>query len=277
MTNNFRNVSPANLRAYADHLDALQAMEVALFGATIATVPTSAAPAPQQTVRAAGARKSIVHPNAQDLKALDCILAFTDEMFTQDMLVTALNEAGIEIDKKALKPTLDFLKVNYITTHGRGRGAKYSCNVENNNLQVVDTSNLGPAFRQSGGPTVIEIVRAVFNVLEPEQKVSPSQIMKIAMQAFPEKGLQNSSFGQVFTNMATKGEVSVEGKGRSRQYWRIDDKLPGAAEIADDFTIEDIFNDASDTTNAQSDNTTEATETTETSEGSEQTDTATAV
>jgi len=243
---NLKNLTPSDLRAYADLLENTQRMEKELFGGV------EVAPAISKTKRArvsraptaSGARKSIVHPNANDIAVLNAMLTLEGQPLTDsdgNAVTPTVNVfkaddvvAACGLSKDIVKPAIGFLKQSdKILTHGRGRGTEYSLNVSSNDLQEIDSSSLGDAYRQSGGPKVIECVRAVFNSLEPEQKVTPGNIIEMAQQFFPEKNLKKSSFGQVFTNMERNGETKSEGKAKSRLYWRGDDKLPGAAEIPD--------------------------------------------
>jgi hypothetical protein len=245
---NLKNLTPSALRAYADQLEATQRMEADLFGGeTIAPVVSKTKRARvSRAPSASGARKSIVHPNANDVLVLNAMLRIDGHALldgdknpvTPAVTVFKADEVVAEsgLAKDIVKPAINFLKqAGKITTHGRGRGTQYSLNVTSNDLQEVDPSTLGDSYRKSGGPKVIECVRAVFNTLEPEQKVTPGTIIEMAQQLFPEKNLKKSSFGQVFTNMERNGETKSEGKAKSRFYWRGSDKLPGAAEIPEGF------------------------------------------
>lgn len=194
----------------------------------------------------AGARKSIFHPNETDIKVFDAILSFD---FTADsegntprlQMDWIASESGIE--KSDVQKSIKWLQgSDYITTHSRGRGTHYTPKVTENNLEVVDPSTVGTNFRTTGGPTVKEIVKAIFNGLEPLERVSPKQITKMANAFFPEKNLVRESFGQVFTKMAESGDLFCEGEARSRKYWRGMNKIEGAAEISENISFESVYN-----------------------------------
>jgi hypothetical protein len=255
---NLKNLTPEALRTYADQLEATQRMEAELFGGGT-EVPAFSKPKRARASRtsfASGARKSIVHPNADDIAVLDAMLKIegTDLKETEDGPVVAQVFSADQVvaesnlPKDRVKRAINFLKgSNYVKTYSRGRGTRYEVTVTSNDLQAVNPATLGDSYRKAGGPKVVECVRAVFNTLEPEQKVTPGSIIQMAQQLFPEKNLKKSSFGQVFTNMERNGEVKSEGKAKSRFYWRGSDKLPGAANIPDGFSgfnSDSVSNDA---------------------------------
>lgn len=212
----------------------------------------------------AGARKSIFHPNDTDVKVFDAILTFEnpseDNKLQMDWISKTTN-----IDKSDVQKSIKYLRsTNYITVHGKGRGTHYTPNVTTNDLQAVDPTTLGDNFRTAGGPTVREIVRTIFNSLEPLQQIAPAQVTEIAQSMFPNSKLTRQSFGQVFTKMASQDppELFFEGDGRSRRYWRGTDKLEGAAEVPENFDFSQFFNTETTTT-------TETEETTTTSDDNE--------
>lgn len=193
-----------------------------------------------------GARKSIFHPNETDVAVLDAMLSYTTSeeapKLQMDWIAT---KAGI--DKTDVQKSIKWLnQAGHIETQGRGRGTHYEVKVETNDLQPVDPSALGDNYRRAGGPTVREICRTVFNGLEPAQRVAPAKVTEIAQALFPESNLTRQSFGQVFTKMASAGELMFDGDGRSRKYWRDMDELEGAAEAPTSFDFQQFFPEETD-------------------------------
>lgn len=189
----------------------------------------------------AGARKSIFHPNATDIAVLDTMLSFSASEETPQLQMDWISkQSGIE--KAEVQRGIKWLKsANLIDTIGRGRGTHYTVLTDSNNLSVVDESSLGDNYRKPGAFTVKQYVRAIFNGLEPAQKVSPAKILGIAQQLFPESNLTRQSFGQVFTKMSQAGELQFEGEGRSRQYWRGMELLEDVADVPEDFDFGQFF------------------------------------
>lgn len=192
-------------------------------------------------VSPAGARKSIFHPNQFDVKVLDAMISFTA---TEEMPKLQMDwiSKETEFEKTDVQRAIKWLNsANLIETIGRGRGTHYKALVTSNDLTVVDESELEGNYRRSGGPTVKQIVRAIFNGLEPATRLSPAKVNEIAQELYPESRLTRQSFGQVFTKMAEAGELFFEGDGRSRQYWRGMDLLEGAAEAPEGFDFDRFF------------------------------------
>lgn len=221
------------LRSAADQIDAAVSTVEGLGNLTGISSPTKPnRGSAKRSPSPAGARKSIHHPNENDVKVLDAMLSLkTDTIKAADVL-EALNEGSNSFEKPDMQKSIKWLNSsNAITTHGRGRGTSYSLNVSENSLTVVDPASLGGSFRNPDGPEVVEIVRAMFNCLEPMAKVSPSEIVEAAQECFPDQNLERSSFGTIFSQMAKVDELFHEGEGRGRRYWRGPNKLPNAAEI----------------------------------------------
>lgn len=194
----------------------------------------------------AGARKSIYHPNTTDLRVLDAMLSFVASEETPKLQMDWI-AAQTGFDKVDVQKSIKWLgAAGHIETKNRGRGTHYLVKVASNDLQVVDPTSLGSDFRRAGGPTVKSIVRAVFNGLEPLQRVSPAKVTEIAQTLYPDSNLTRQSFGQVFTKMAANGELQFEGEGRSRQYWRDMTKLDGAAETPAGFDFAQFFSATTD-------------------------------
>jgi hypothetical protein len=237
-----------NLRNAADQIDAavetiegLGDIPIPVGGKKPATTHAKRKPSP------AGARRSIHHPNETDVLVLDAFLAVkndgTEEIKAADVL-TKLQEKDSSFEKAELQKSIKwFNSANIITTNGRGRGTFYTLNVSTNDLQVVDPSTLAN-YRNPDGPTVVQIVRAIFNSLEPMQRMSPAEVVEAARECFPDQNLERSSFGTVFSQMAKNDELFHAGEGRGRQYWRGPNKLDDAAEFPDDPpTIENKSNE----------------------------------
>lgn len=182
------------------------------------------------------ARKSVVHPNQTDVDVFGVMVALSSsneegKIQQEDMVNQYKETFGQEVSKSFFSKSLGYFKQeNLITVHGKGRGTYYTVNRDTNDLVAVDTSALGENFRTSGGPTVREMVRAAFNALGSAEKVAPRHIKEFVRQMFPSQNLSETSFGQVFTKMAKENEVSCEGEGKNRQYWRELDMIDGAAE-----------------------------------------------
>lgn len=190
-----------------------------------------------RTPAPAGARKSIFHPDETDIKVLDAMIGFDGDKLQLGYIV---EQTGI--DKPLVQKSIKWLaQSGKIITVGKGRGTSYKVNVEENDLVPVDPTQFGDQFRPQGGPTVREIVRAVFNRVEPMTRLAPSKVIEIAMSAFPEKKLNHNSFGQVFSKMATAGEIQPEGEGRNRKYWRGLNMIEGAATISSDVDFSRFF------------------------------------
>lgn len=205
-------------------------------------------------IKPAGARKSIFHPNNTDILVLSAMLNFVVSEETPKLQMDWIAE-NTKIEKSEVQRSIKWLNsAEKIETIGRGRGTHYKVLVETNDLTVATEEDGN--YRKAGGPTVKQIVRAVFNGLEPCQRVSPAKINEISQSLFPESNLTRQSFGQVFTKMASAGELQFEGDGRSRKYWRGVEKLDGAAEVFDfDF---DRFFDSEDTTTSTDEQETES-------------------
>ncbi len=209
-----------------------------------------------------GARKSIFHPNETDIAVLDAMLSFEVSEETPKLQMDWIaDKTGIE--KADVQKAIKWLNsADYIETQSRGRGTHYTVKVEENNLEKVDPTTLGDSYRKPGGPTIREICRTVFNGLEPAQRVSPAQVTEIAQALYPEQNLARTSFGQVFTKMASSGEIFFEGEGRSRKYWRDMDKIEGGADAPEDFDFASFFpeeanEETSENTDSVEDNVTE--------------------
>jgi len=194
-----------------------------------------------------GARKSIFHPNETDVAVLDAMLSYSPSEETPKLQMDWISKTS-GIEKADVQKSIKWLNsAGHIETQGRGRGTHYEVKVDSNDLQAVDPTTLGDNFRRSGGPTVREICRTVFNGIEPAQRVAPAKVTEIAQALFPESNLTRQSFGQVFTKMAAAGELMFDGDGRSRKYWRGMDQIEGAAEIPEGFDFEQFFtSDTSD-------------------------------
>ena len=192
----------------------------------------------------AGARKSIYHPNEIDIAVLDAMLKYepTEEAPKLQMDWIA-GQTGI--DKADVQRSIKYLNItNQIETQGRGRGTHYEVKVDVNDLHPVDPTSLGDNYRKAGGPTVRQICKAVFNGLEPAQRVAPAKVTEIAQNLYPDSNLTRQSFGQVFTKMASAGELLFEGDGRSRKYWRGMDVLEGGSEVPEGFDFTQFFAEA---------------------------------
>lgn len=217
----------------------------------------AAKPRARKSASPAGARKSIFHPNATDVSVLDTMLTFTESEETPKLQMDWISkQSGIE--KSEVQKAIKWLNsANKIETVGRGRGTNYKVLVTSNDLQVVDPATVGGSYRRSGGPTVKQIVRAVFNGLEPGQRVAPAKVHEIVLKLFPECGLTRQSYGQVFTKMALEGELQIEGDGRSRRYSRGFDKLDDAADVPTGFDFDQFFDEevTTDDTTSTDDNT----------------------
>lgn len=217
-------------------------------------------------IKPAGARKSIYHPNTTDVKVMDAILSFTPDESNEEDQFKSLDMSWISeatgIEKANVQKSIKWLNViNYIKTLGRGRGTHYQPVVENNDLVALDPNNLGPEYRPAGGPTVKQIVRTIFNSVEPNQRLAPADVTEISQGMFPEQKLTRQSFGQVFTKMAAAGELFPFGKGRSCEYFRGTEKLEGAAEPTHNYDFEAFFSRKNE---ENADNTVETTGNTET-------------
>jgi len=172
------------------------------------------------------ARKSIVHPNRDDLKVLDVILGLGK---TENVLKSEVVEkSGLE--KSVVNRSMGWLlSQSVLESSGKGRGTSYKVLVTENKFELADPAS--EQYRKVGGPTVNAMVRAVFNELSEGEKVSPADVMAKAQKMFPDSGLTRSSFGQVFSKAAKNGELFFENEGRARVYWRGSDKLAGAAQV----------------------------------------------
>lgn len=189
----------------------------------------------------AGARKSIYHPNETDIAVLDAMLKFEVSEETPKLQMDWI-AAQTGIEKVDVQRSIKYLNTaQQIETQGRGRGTHYEVKVTTNDLQPVDPTTLGDNYRKAGGPTVRQICRAVFNGLEPAQRVAPAKVTEIAQVLYPESNLTRQSFGQVFTKMASAGELLFEGDGRSRKYWRGMDQLDGGSEVPEGFDFAQFF------------------------------------
>lgn len=194
----------------------------------------------------AGARKSIYHPNPTDVQVLDVMCRFVpadDKSHVQMSWVMEqlgfskeTDPDGFKAKKTEVQRAIKWLnQAGKIKTHGRGRGTFYEVLVPSNDLVAVDPSTLGDEYRLRGGPTVKQIVRAVFNVHEPLERVNPKQVVALADRMFPEMRLKRDSFGQVFTNLEEAGELHAEGDGPTRRYWRGIERLSDAATVPEGF------------------------------------------
>jgi len=204
----------------------------------------------------AGARKSIVHPNETDIKVFEAMLTFTASPETPKLQMDWISTVS-GIDKSEVQKSIKWLSsANKIETVNRGRGTHYNVTSTIDDLHVVDAS--GDNYRKTGGPTVKQIVRAVFNGLEPARRVAPAEVNQIAQKMYPDSNLTRQSFGQVFTNMAKEGHLQFEGEGRSRKYWRGMELLEDAAPSPDNFDFDQFFN-SSDSTDSSNDDSVEDT------------------
>lgn len=214
--------------------------------------------------RPAGARKSIFHPNEIDIKVLDAMISFEASEETPKLQMDWIAEkAGI--DKTDVQRSIKWLNTaDFVETQSRGRGTHYLVKVQENNLTPVDPTTLGDSYRKPGGPTVRKICRTVFNGLEPLQRIAPAKMTEIAQAIYPELGLTRQSFGQVFTKMASIGEIYFEGNGRSRKYWRAMDQIEDAAEgVPEGFDFSKFFAEETPAANETETVVEDSTETTE--------------
>lgn len=179
------------------------------------------------------ARKSIVHPNQTDVDVLNVVLSSSETRVRSAHILETLLQRGVSVDKSEVARSIRFLVgAGKLQAFGKGRGTTYSSLVATNDLEVVDVSTLSSGkYRMAGGPTVSQIVRAVFNSTNPNDKMSPKEIQEKAARLFPQQNLTRNSFGQVFSKMANSGELMFEGLGRARRYWRGTERLSGAAEV----------------------------------------------
>jgi len=213
------------------------------------------------------ARKSIIHPNQTDVAVLDSILSLNKTEIRASEVVSAFVVSQGLSDADGVK---DYLKTHegtrtksaitgafkYLTnelklvSEGKGRGTFYRLLTTENDLVVANPSNLSPVnYRNPGGPTVSQIVRAVFNSLNPNDKISPKEVQQKAAKFFPDQNLTRNSFGQIFPKMHIAGELFASGNGRAKQYWRGTEKLEGAIDIPtktfedNNDIFEDVFED----------------------------------
>ena len=178
------------------------------------------------------ARKSVFHPNAQDMAVFDAMIQYKDQNVKLDQLVKLTNFSKEDISK-----SIKFLSaINKVVINGKGRGTFYTTNESQNDLSSDATFDQNQ-FRSLDAPSVKSVVRAVFNVIPSLEKVKSSQVIAMALHLFPQANLQKSSFGQVFSALAKDGEIQFdpEVSGRQRLYWRNADKLENAAEMETEF------------------------------------------
>jgi len=184
----------------------------------------------------AGARRSIVHPNATDVAVFETMLTFTASPETPKLQMDWISSTS-GIDKSEVQKSIKWLSsANKIETINRGRGTHYNVSSTMDDLHVVEQGDSN-SYRKTGGPTVKQIVRAVFNGLEPARRIAPAEVNEIAQKMYPDSNLTRQSFGQVFTNMAKDGHLQFEGEGRSRKYWRGMDMLEDAAPTPTNFDL----------------------------------------
>jgi hypothetical protein len=238
------NTLKNNLPVWTEALDlieqGLSKLEASGFDFGSGTSVAPAAPVvskPKTTVRPtpspSGARKSIVHPNQIDKIVLDCMLQMPDQ--TQVRKAEVVKALDGQVTASDVDKSIKFFKESgYIETEGKGRGTFYVMKVTSNTIVPQDmNASDTKTYRRNDGPTVIQMVRAVMNGLPANEKVSPAQLKAITKDTFPEANLVDSSFGTVFSQMAKDGEISYEGKGKARVYWRGDDKLENAAPMSE--------------------------------------------